>query len=168
MIYNQLRRIPNPKIFNFCHTFSILSSYWFKELGKSIGYFFLPILQGKSRKLLTLIQKLFKRKPKSLTGLSKFLILNYFLKELRKMWIYREKCRSFKEFLSYTTFLLFRLCNYTTYWSYIRRKYICCWKRWKTFFLNWDSFHARLSSHYDAWSYKKKKHKKIKAYRKSV
>ena len=29
---------------------------------------------------------------------------------------------------------------------------------------NWDSFHARLNSHYEAWSYKKKKHKKIEAY----
>ena len=36
------------------------------------------------------------------------------------------------------------------------------------FFYNWDSFHAKLNSHYKAWSYKKKKHKKIKAYRKSV
>ena len=36
------------------------------------------------------------------------------------------------------------------------------------FFFNWDSFHARLNSHYKAWSYKKKKHKKIKAQRKSV
>ena len=33
---------------------------------------------------------------------------------------------------------------------------------------NWGSLHARLNSHYKAWSYKKKKHKKIKAYRKSV
>ena len=32
------------------------------------------------------------------------------------------------------------------------------------FFFNWDSLHARLNSHYKAWSYKKKKHKKIKAY----
>ena len=31
-------------------------------------------------------------------------------------------------------------------------------------FLNWDSLHARLNSHYKVWSYKKKKHKKIKAY----
>ena len=29
-------------------------------------------------------------------------------------------------------------------------------------FFNWDSLHARLNSHYEAWSYKKKKHKKIK------
>ena len=36
------------------------------------------------------------------------------------------------------------------------------------FFFNWDSLHARLNSHYKAWSYKKKKHKKIKVYRKSV
>ena len=35
-------------------------------------------------------------------------------------------------------------------------------------FFNWDSLHARLNSHYEAWSYKKKKHKKIKAYRKSA
>ena len=37
-------------------------------------------------------------------------------------------------------------------------------------FFNWDSLHARLNSywHYEAWGYKKKKHKKSKAYRKSV
>ena len=35
------------------------------------------------------------------------------------------------------------------------------------FFINWDSLHARLNSHYKAWSYKKKKHKKIKAYKKT-
>ena len=29
-------------------------------------------------------------------------------------------------------------------------------------FLNWDSLHARLNSHYKAWGYKKKKHKKMK------
>ena len=34
------------------------------------------------------------------------------------------------------------------------------------FFFN--SLHARLSSHYKAWSYKKKNHKKIRAHRKSV
>ena len=31
-------------------------------------------------------------------------------------------------------------------------------------FFNWDSIHARLNSHYEAWGYKKKK--KTKAYRK--
>ena len=31
-----------------------------------------------------------------------------------------------------------------------------------TIFLIWDSLHARLNSHYDARSYKKKKHKKSK------
>ena len=36
------------------------------------------------------------------------------------------------------------------------------------FFFNWDLLHARLNSHYEAWSYKKKKHKKITGYRKSV
>ena len=35
------------------------------------------------------------------------------------------------------------------------------------FFLNWDSLHARLNSHYKVWSCKKKKHKKVKAYGKS-
>ena len=33
---------------------------------------------------------------------------------------------------------------------------------------NWDSLHAMPNSHYKAWSYKKEKHKKIEAYRKSV
>ena len=36
------------------------------------------------------------------------------------------------------------------------------------FFLYWDLLHARLNSHYKAWSYKKKKHKKIQAHRKSI
>ena len=45
--------------------------------------------------------------------------------------------------------------------------------KWKThiffiFFFNWDSLHARLISHYKTWSYKNKKYKKIKVYRKSV
>ena len=38
----------------------------------------------------------------------------------------------------------------------------------KPFLKNWNSLHARLNSHYKVWSYKKKKHKKTKAYRKSV
>ena len=29
-------------------------------------------------------------------------------------------------------------------------------------FFNWDSLHQRLNSLYEAWSYKKKKHKKLK------
>ena len=44
--------------------------------------------------------------------------------------------------------------------------------KWKALCLgssfNWDSLHARLNSHYKAWTYKKKKHKKINTYRKSV
>ena len=36
------------------------------------------------------------------------------------------------------------------------------------FFLNWDSLHARLNSHYEAWSYKQRNTKKITGYRKSV
>ena len=35
-------------------------------------------------------------------------------------------------------------------------------------FFNWNSLHAMLNNHFEAWSYKKVKHKKIKAYRKSV
>ena len=36
------------------------------------------------------------------------------------------------------------------------------------YFFNWDSLLARLDSHYEAWSYKKKNHKKITAYKISV
>ena len=36
------------------------------------------------------------------------------------------------------------------------------------FFFNWDSPHARLNSHYEAWCYKKKSTKKIIGYRKTV
>ena len=39
---------------------------------------------------------------------------------------------------------------------------------WEISFFNCDSLHARLNSHYQARSYKKTKHKKITAYRKSV
>ena len=35
-------------------------------------------------------------------------------------------------------------------------------------FINWNSFHTRLNSHNKAWSYKKKKLKKIKSYNKSL
>ena len=35
-------------------------------------------------------------------------------------------------------------------------------------FFNWDSLHARLNSHQEAWSYKKRSTKKITRYRKSV
>ena len=42
------------------------------------------------------------------------------------------------------------------------------WIILRMLFFNCDSLHARLNSHYEAWSYKKKKHKKIKAYRKSI
>ena len=35
-------------------------------------------------------------------------------------------------------------------------------------FFNWDSIHATLNSHYEAWSYNKKKHEKIKTNRTSV
>ena len=31
-----------------------------------------------------------------------------------------------------------------------------------TFFFSWDSLYARPNSHYEAWSCKKKKHKKLK------
>ena len=41
--------------------------------------------------------------------------------------------------------------------------------KWTFFKKNWDSLHARLNTrHYKAWSYKKKKQKKIKTYRKSL
>ena len=36
------------------------------------------------------------------------------------------------------------------------------------FFFNWYLLHARLNSHYEACSHKKRKHKKVKAYRKSI
>ena len=35
-------------------------------------------------------------------------------------------------------------------------------------FFNWNSPCARLNSHYEAWNYKKNKHKNVKAYRKSL
>ena len=36
------------------------------------------------------------------------------------------------------------------------------------FLKKWDSLNTRLNSHYEVWSYKKKKYKKIKVHSKSV
>ena len=36
------------------------------------------------------------------------------------------------------------------------------------YYFNWDSLYARLSSHYEAWSYNKRSIKKITGYRKSI
>ena len=36
------------------------------------------------------------------------------------------------------------------------------------YIFNWYSLHARLNSHYEAWSYKKKKHKKVKVYTRNL
>ena len=43
------------------------------------------------------------------------------------------------------------------YWIHLQNK--------NNFLFNWDLLYARLNSHYEARSYKKKKHKKVKAYR---
>ena len=51
------------------------------------------------------------------------------------------------------------------YSSHCRQEYYA--KAEKIFF-NLDSLHASLNSDYKIWSYKKKKHKKMKSYRKSV
>ena len=49
-------------------------------------------------------------------------------------------------------------------------KYICLeyLRDCTFFFINWDSLPARQSSHYEAWSCKKKRHKRIKTCKKSV
>ena len=48
--------------------------------------------------------------------------------------------------------------------------FVVYWPKSKAcvFFLNWDSLHAKLNCHYEAWSYKKRSTKKITGYRKSV
>ena len=47
--------------------------------------------------------------------------------------------------------------------------YHCKWSTEIILFLfNWYSLHARLNSYYEEWSYKKRKHKNVKAYRKSI
>ena len=52
---------------------------------------------------------------------------------------------------------------YLMHWSNEFKKYIYIY-----IFFNWDSPHARLNSHYEAWSYKKRSTKRIIGYRKSV
>ena len=59
------------------------------------------------------------------------------------------------------------------YWSVLKsfhsnKKILCIPPIFHNFFFNWYSLYARLNSHYKAWSYKKRKHKKVKVYRKSI
>ena len=67
-----------------------------------------------------------------------------------------------------------RLITYTGYFSKINSEniqlsIISNQTRYdNTINFNWNSLHAGLDNHYDVWSCKKKLHKKIKAYRKSV
>ena len=46
--------------------------------------------------------------------------------------------------------------------------FFLCYLHFYNFSFNWDSLHARLHSHYKAWSYKKKKHKNIRVHREST
>ena len=63
---------------------------------------------------------------------------------------------------------MFKYFNKTCTDMHHKHKSICMIFCYGDFF-NWDSLPARMNSHCcKAWSYKKKKHKKIKAYRKSV
>ena len=55
------------------------------------------------------------------------------------------------------------------YYCYCYYCYYCYFYHYCYYFLfNWDSLHVRLNSHNKTWSYKKKRHKKIKAHRKSL
>ena len=86
--------------------------------------------------------------PESISYLGPKISLNSF-KESIKMWVPTNcPCRLCKVYLDGVGFI-----NRIIFFIYV---------------YSWDSLHARLNSHYKAWSYKKKKHKKIKAYRKSL
>ena len=65
----------------------------------------------------------------------------------------------------YISYMAFSLWYYLYISVMVLSLYISLYN---TLFFNGDSLHARLNSHYEAWSYKKNKYKKIKAYRKSV
>ena len=57
------------------------------------------------------------------------------------------------------------------YWIFLLYAQVVVYKNNKTkvlitwFYLIYDLLYARLNSHYEVWSYKKKKHKKIKRYK---
>ena len=70
-----------------------------------------------------------------------------------EFYFYKEKKKSF-----------FSVCSWnieTVSFNILRSDYDC-------FFFNRESLHAIPNIHYEAWSYKKKKEKMIKAYKKSV
>ena len=63
---------------------------------------------------------------------------------------------------------LFKYFHKTCNDMHHKHKSICIIFSYGDIFFNWDSLPARLNSYREAWSYKKKKHKKTKAYRKSI
>ena len=89
-----------------------------------------------------------------------FLITNSLLL-LRKQTLISNFHQNITDYLSYTNTNTFFLIS-------TDKKRNIFHNIFSTFCFNCDSLHARLNSHYEAWSYKKKKHKKITAYRKSV
>ena len=71
--------------------------------------------------------------------------------------------------LGFTLFLLYIndlpdnvICNIAIYADHATLYFLLF------FIFNWDSPHAKLNSHYEVWSYKKKSTKNITGYRKSV
>ena len=82
----------------------------------------------------------------------------------------------YESFLEWNSSDILALCETTLDDSidpgnfFVRNYLSLIWKdsTTQTFFFNCDSLHARLNSRYKVWSCRKKKHKKIKAYRKSL
>ena len=92
------------------------------------------------------------KKPQNITNMIVAILKNASLIMLRTVFSNTIFAMAFMKLLLYLSCFFYTL-------------YIWCIM---LFFLNWYSLHARLNSHYYAWSYKKEKHKEIKGYRKYV
>ena len=68
----------------------------------------------------------------------------------------------------YVTFRYWICCFHSIMERLIVSKVLNVYVMWFGLCFNWDSLHAKVSSHNKAWSYKKNKHKKIKSYRNYV
>ena len=95
-----------------------------------------------------------------------FMVLQILSGFFPKLTVFKKKTQKNKRNTSST----FHCCWYwgTKAVFHIYSRFLSPQKFFCFFFFNWDSPHARLDSHYKAWSCKKKSTKKITGYRKSA
>ena len=87
---------------------------------------------------------------------------NFLIEQCPKSIFGKRGCFSFLNF--HSTDMLFGVFSFwqlsSTFWPIVSAAAVSHGYNRFFFFFNWDSLHARLNSHYEAWSYKKGSTKK--------